>query len=124
MRTLLALLASLVLASCASLQGPPPLTGADIVELSKSGRSPAEIIAEIQRTNTVLPLNASDIVRLHSAGVSNEVLDYLQRAQIEEMRWRDRTWYGYGYGGYGGFYRGWGPCPFPTSRGSPWPCYY
>jgi len=119
MRTLLALLAAFLLASCASLQGPPPLTGAEIVELSKNGRSPAEIIAEIQRTNTVLALNASDIVRLHNAGVSNEVLDYLQRVHFDELRWRDRYWYG-----YGGFYRGWGPCPFPTNRGSPWLCYY
>ena len=115
-----ALFSLLLLASCASLQGPPPLSGADIVALSKSGRGPAEIIAELQRTNTVLSLQASDIVGLHNAGVPNEVLDYLQRAQIEELRWRERNWYGGGY--YGGFYRGWGPCPFPVRRGGLYPC--
>ena len=123
MRLLLALATAFLLASCVTIDGPKPLSGADIVELSKSGRNAGEIIAEIQRTNTVLALNASDIVALHGAGVANEVLDYLQRVQMDELRWRDRYWYGYGGYGYGGFYRGWGPCPFPTPRGSPWPCY-
>jgi hypothetical protein len=123
MRIPAVLMSALLLAACASFEGPKPLSGADIVELSKNGRSPAEIIAEIQRTDTVLALNASDIVALHNAGVSSEVLNYLQRVQIDELRWRDRYWYGYGGYGYGGFYRGWGPCPFPARRGSPWPCY-
>ena len=120
MRTLLALLAAFVLCSCASVQGPPPLTAAQIVELSRGGKSPAEIIGELQRTNTVLALQGSDIVGLHNAGVPDPVLDYLQRAQIDEIRWRERAWSG-GYG-YGGFYRGWGPCPFPARRGGLYPC--
>ena len=123
MRTLLAPLAALMLASCATLQGPKPLSGADIVALAKNGKSAPDIIQELERTNTVLALQASDIVGLHEAGVPREVLDYLQRRQIDEIRWSDRYSYSYWYGG-GGFYRPFAPCPWPPYRypyrGGPW----
>ena len=113
---------SLALAGCATVERPKPLTGADLVALAKEGRTPQQIIAELQRTRTVLPLQASDIVALHDAGVPKEVLDYLQRAQIEDIRWRERSmyWHGPGFGPH----FGWGPCPWPyffqggASRGS------
>jgi len=125
MRKLAFLLSIALLSACASFNGPKPLSGAEIVVLAKSGKTAPEIIEELQRTGTVLPLQASDILALHESGVPNEVLDYLQHAQIEEIRWRDRYsgsyWFGYGPG----FYRGYGPCPFPPSRfsrGGPWGC--
>jgi hypothetical protein len=123
MRTLGFSLLLLFAAGCATLDQAPPLTGADIVARAREGRTPQEIIEELKRTNTVLPLQASDFVRLHEAGVPDEVLDYLQRAQIEEIRWRDRFSYGYWYGP--GYYRGFGPCPFPPLRpyrGGAWGC--
>lgn len=104
MRTL-AIPALCLLAGCATLDGPPPLSGAEIVELARAGKSAPEIIAELQRTETVLPLAASDIVSLHEAGVPDEVLDYLQRVQIDALLWRERSnymWYG-----YGGAFDGW-----------------
>ena len=122
MRTL-GFLLLLSLAGCATLDGPKPLAGADIVFPAKSGKTAPEIIEELRRTETVLPLQASDIVSLHDAGVPDEVLDYLQRVLIDEIRWRERYsqsfWYGPGY------YRGFGPCPFPPRRGyrgGPWGC--
>ena len=123
MRTLGFSLLLLALAGCATLDGPKPLTGAEIVILSNSGKTAPEIIEELRRTGTVLPLQASDIVALHESGVPKEVLDYLQRAQIDEIRWRDRYSRGYWYGP--GFYRGFGPCPWPPMRpyrGGPWGC--
>ena len=123
MRTLGFSLLLLLSAGCATLDQAPPLTGADIVARARERKTPQEIIEELKRTNTVLPLQASDIVRLHEAGVPDEVLDHLQRAQIEEIRWRDRFSYGYWYGP--GYYRGFGPCPFPPLRpyrGGPWGC--
>jgi len=114
MRTLGFSLFLLLFAGCATLNAPPPLTAADVVALSKDGKSPNDIIAELRRTYTVIPLKASDYVTLHDSGVHKEVLDYLQYVQIEDMRWRDRSMYMYGPGwGYGGFgacrYRGrWG----------------
>jgi hypothetical protein len=77
--------------------------------------------------HTVLPLQASDFVKLHEAGVPPEVLDYLQSAQINDIRWRDRYsqmyWYGPGFGPRFGC----GPCPWPGAglrsyRGGPWGC--
>lgn len=123
MRTLGFWLIALLMAGCASLDGPKPLTGADIVVLAQSGKTAPEIIEELKRTGTVLLLQASDIVNLHDSGVPNEVLDHLQRAQIDEIRWRDRYSQSYWYGP--GYYRGFGPCPFPPLRpyrGGPWGC--
>ena len=123
MRTLGFWLILLLAAGCATLERPVPLSGADVVNLAKSGKTAPQIIEELKRTDTVLPLQASDIVALHESGVPNEVLDYLQRAQIDEIRWRDRYSHGYWYGP--GYYRGFGPCPFPPLRpyrGGPWGC--
>jgi hypothetical protein len=101
----------LSLAACATIESPPPLTGADIVFLAKSGKTAPQIIEELRRTDTVLFLQASEMVGLHDAGVPAEVLDYLQRAQIEEIRRRDRQqqlmYWGPLHGGFGNF--PWGP---------------
>ena len=113
-------LGALLLTGCASVPEAPPLTGADLVERARQGRSADEIIAELRRTRTVMNLQASDIVALHESGVPRPVLDYLQRAQMEEMLWRQRMMYGTGWG------RGFYDCPWgmrPGFRGrfaSPW----
>jgi hypothetical protein len=91
----------MALAGCAALDAPEALNGAQIVELAREGKTAPEIIAELQRTGTVLSLQASDIVRLHEAGVPDEVLDYLQYAQIEELLWRERSSYWGTYYRYG-----------------------
>jgi len=112
MRTLAFPLLWLALAGCAALEGPAPLSGAEIVMLAREGKTAPEIIAELQRTATVLRLDASDIVNLHDAGVPDEVLDYLQRVQIDALLWQQRAsemfWYGPGFGGsiYSGPRRG------------------
>ena len=121
MRMKAALLSVLLLASCATLEkNPNPMTADDVIARAKSGMDAKAIIDELFRTDTVIPLNAAEIVRLHEAGVQNEVLDYLQYAQLQAIRWRDQSyWYG------PGFYRGFGPCPFPPPRlrrGGPWSC--
>ena len=100
----------LSLAACATIESPAPLTGADIVFLAKNGKTAPQIIDELRRTDTVLALQASDIVSLHDSGVPAEVLDYLQRAQIEEIRRRERQqlmYWGPLHGGFGNF--PWGP---------------
>ena len=128
MRRLVFLLLILLLAACATAQRPKPLTSGEVIKLAQDGKSAPQIIDELKRTDTVLPLQASDFLKLHQAGVQPEVLDYLQRAQIEEIRWRDRYsqmyWYGPLYRGYG-----FGPCPWPYPPGirrpyygGPWGC--
>lgn len=121
MRTLAALtLAALVLAGCATAEPrPQPLTPQQIVFLAREGKSAQEIIRELERSRTVLLLSASEIVELHEAGVPREVLDHLQRVQIEEIGWRSRFL-------YEPFY----PCPwlprypypFRPLGGWPWGC--
>jgi hypothetical protein len=105
------------LQGCASVPPPKPLSAAEIVGMVREGKGAQEIIAELQRTGTVLPLRASDIVALHDAGVPTEVLNYLQIAQIEDIRWRERSlyWYGPSYAPRFGPYYGWGPCPWRRS---------
>src|ERR1700674_4507836 len=110
MRKLAVLLSVLLVAGCASVERPKPLTGADIVILAKNGKTAPEIIEELRRTDTVLPLQASDFVRLHDEGVPAEVLNYLQLALINDIRWRDQMYW------YGPMYRGMGPCPLPYRR--------
>jgi hypothetical protein len=104
MRTLAFSALWLLLGGCATLDAPP-LSGAEIVELARSGKTAPEIIAELQRTATVLPLAASDIVSLHEAGVPDEVLNYLQRVQIDALLWQERSmwWGGWGSGAFGGW---------------------
>ena len=128
MRGLVFSLLMALLAGCATVERPKPFTSGEIIVLSKSGIGAKQIIEELKRTDTVIPLSATEIVRLHDAGVPNEVLDYLQRVQIDEIRWRDRWsqmyWYGPLYRGYG-----FGPCPWPYPPGirrpydgAPWGC--
>jgi hypothetical protein len=117
--------ATALLAGCATVERPKPLAAADIVAMAKAGRSAQQIIEELKRTDTVLPLQASDIVALHEAGVPDEVLDWMQAAQIQEIRWRDRN---SAYYWYGPMNRGFGPCPWPYGGfrrpylGGPWGC--
>ena len=89
-RIRLALAAFALLAGgCAAFDpGPPPLTGAEVVQLTRSGEPPATIIGRLISTQTVLWLSASDIVELRQSGVAIEVLDHLQAAQFAEMRRR------------------------------------
>ena len=85
-----ALVCAVLLCACATLERSKPLTDAQVVELAKSGKTSQQIIEELKRTDTVLALQASDFLKLHEAGVPVEVLDHLQRAQIEDIRWRER----------------------------------
>ncbi|MBS0335432.1 MAG: hypothetical protein JSS40_01150 [Proteobacteria bacterium] len=97
-RLLTLFLAGLLLGGCAILEPrPAPLTRGEVVLLAKSGEPPSAIIERLRQTQTVLPLSASDILQLAQDGVPREVLDYLQAAQIEDLRRRmqfERMLYG------------------------------
>jgi hypothetical protein len=122
MRTLGFCLLLVALAGCATIDRPTPLTGAELVFLAKSGKTAPEIIEQLKRSDTVLPLQASDILALHDAGVQKEVLDYLQRAQLDEIRWRERNsqmfWHGPTYRGFGSW--PWPPANFMRPYRGPW----
>jgi hypothetical protein len=127
---LAALAATLLMSGCASLEPrPAPLTRSEVIALAKSGASPQAIVGELERTRTVFWLSASDIMQLHAAGVPREVLDYLQRMQIEQVRRDERFDLIWGYPGY--YYGGPGRClgptpgyyPYRAYRGWYWPCF-
>lgn len=82
---------ALLAGGCAGFEpGPPPLSRADVVQLTRSGEAPGTIVERLKSTQTVLWLSAADIVELRAAGVAIEVLDYLQAAQLAEMRRRSQ----------------------------------
>ena len=89
---------ALLVAGCAGFDpGPPPLTKADVVQLSRDGETPAAIIARLKSSGTVLWLSATDIVEMRQAGVAAEVLDHLQATLLTELRFRaqfDQLLYG------------------------------
>lgn len=106
---LIAGLLSLALGGCASYPPRPPApTAEEIVQLSKDGLTPAEIIQRIDESAGLYPLKASELARLREQGVSDEVIDHMQQTLIEAarareaMRERERMWM-YGYPGYPGY---------------------
>ncbi|MGQ0579979.1 MAG: hypothetical protein ACT4PQ_13880 [Betaproteobacteria bacterium] len=91
--TLAALLCLALLAGCAFPQRRPPPSLAQVVEMSQAGKPAEEIIQELHETRAVYPLSGSQIARLHDQGVADAVLDYLQSAYAESIRWDARLRY-------------------------------
>jgi hypothetical protein len=90
---IIVLLCVSLVAGCAGMQHRPPPSVDQIVEMSKAGKPADEIIRELQETRAVYPLTASQIVRLHEQGVPDSVLDYMQNAYAESIRWDARVQY-------------------------------
>ncbi len=103
------LAAGLFPAGCATTDKTkvPPVTVGDIVKMSKDGLPPSEIIARIHQSGTVYRLKASELAKLKEQGVSDEVIDYMQKTYIHALqrdqqledarywtRWEDGYWYG------------------------------
>jgi hypothetical protein len=77
---------TLALAACATLQGPPPPSPEDVVALARSGAPAQEIIRRMQKSGAVYPLSASQLARLRERGVPDEVIDYMHRTYLDEVR--------------------------------------
>ncbi len=106
--------ALLTLSGCATtgMSGPRPLPVrvASIVEWSKQDVPTATIIDRIRNSGTVYHVNAGEMIKLHSEGVANIVLDYMQATFVDAVsrnraRMDIRQWHryndGYYYGGVG-----------------------
>jgi len=91
-------------AGCTSMQRRPPPSLEQVVEMSQAGKPAVEIIRELQETRAVYPLTGSQIARLHDQGVPDTVLDYLQNAYADHIRWDARLRYENSYPWYGCFY--------------------
>ncbi len=80
-RRLLALLAVLILGGCATM-GPParPMPSVDeIVQLSQQGLTASEIIRRIDQSHAVYRLSASELANLRDRGVSDGVINHMNK---------------------------------------------
>lgn len=86
-------LLALLLSGCAGMHRPPPPSLEQVVEMSKAGTPPEEIIRVLQESRAVYPLTGSQIANLHEQGVPDSVLDYMQSVWMDRVRWESRTYY-------------------------------
>ncbi|WP_439537166.1 hypothetical protein [Methyloversatilis sp.] len=117
-RWILFALLAVTLGGCAtSPPRPPAPTTDEIVQMSKDGLTPAEIIQRIDESGGLYALKASELANLREQGVSDEVIDHMQLTLIEAtrareaMRERERMWM-FGYPGYPGYPWGYWRRPF------------
>lgn len=68
------------------------VTFADVVMLSQSGVSPGVIINQIQSNGVQQRPTVHDIINLHQQGVSEPVIDAMQRARLATETWSTPTY--------------------------------
>jgi hypothetical protein len=106
LKTLVAAAFLLAVAGCATMERLPPApTLAEIVEASRAGQTPQQIIERMQKSRAVYRLPASELARLREQGVADQVIDYMQRVHLDVIRFeeslRARSFYGPGAGPWG-----------------------
>ena len=69
-----------------------PLPISDVVKMSESGMSPEEVVQRIRASRTTYALRGSHFAKLQAAGVSDEVLDYLQQSFVDDVDLLTRYW--------------------------------
>jgi len=89
------LLTTVILAGtgCAGMQRRAPPTLEQIVEMSRSGVPAEDIIRQLKESRAVYALSGSQLAKLHEQGVAEPVLDHLQQAYINSVRWQERMYY-------------------------------
>jgi hypothetical protein len=92
-RRTLALVVLLSLCGCARWYPPrTPLPIADVVKLSESKASPAQVVQRIRDSGTTYALRGSDFAKLKAHGVPDPVLDYLQQSFVNDLDLQTRYW--------------------------------
>ncbi len=92
-RLALAFVVLLSLSGCARWYTPrTPLPIADVVKLSKSTASPAQVIQRIRNSGTTYALRGSDFAKLKALGVADPVLDYMQQSFVDDLDLYTRYW--------------------------------
>lgn len=80
----------LLLTGCQSLAPRPYIALDDIAQMSREGKSGAEIIAMLEARRLPLQLTGSQLGGLKQQGVPDEVLDYLLDAYTRNIRYQAR----------------------------------
>lgn len=72
---------------CATVpdERPAPVSVQEIIDMSKSGMPPDQIIQEISESQTVYRLQASQLAELENKGVSPAVIDYMQQTYLDSV---------------------------------------
>src|SRR5215831_139319 len=82
-----------VFAGCAALYTPRPLLPiGEVVQMSKSGAPPEQVIQRIRASGTTYALRGSDFAKLKADGVPDPVLDYLQQSFVDHVDLLTRYW--------------------------------
>ncbi len=88
----------------------PSVTVQDIVQMSKDNVPAKNIIKEIRKSGSVYLLKADQLAKLRDEGVSDTVINYMEKTHINAVarsqRYNNYGYYGpvmdpYWYGGYG-----------------------
>lgn len=82
------LLLAVVLAGCASVPKPPPVTVQEIVQMSGQGVDASSMIAKMREAGTVYRLSGSKLAALRTEGVPDPVLDYMLQTYLRVERER------------------------------------
>jgi hypothetical protein len=117
---------TLLLAGCTTTQRPvvpAPVTVDQILQMTKAGDPPDEIIRQMRNSGTVYRLDASQLAKLHDEGVSDKVIDFMQHTYLAAVRRSARleSW-DYWYRGPGGYW--YGGIPYGWPWGWYWPDSY
>lgn len=81
---------------------PTPLTQEEIIQMAQAHTADKDIIERIKLTGTVYRLTTAEVLHLHEARVSNEVIDFMLQDYVEAVRWQEQRrayyydWYSYG----------------------------
>lgn len=77
-----------VFAGCAySVSNPrSPITVPQILETSKAGVPPADIVQKMRDSGSVYRLEASELAQLQEQGVPDTVLNYMQQTYLDAVR--------------------------------------
>jgi hypothetical protein len=91
-RVTLVFAAAILLGACAGFgKIPPPPTTAEVVQLTKDGVPPGEIIQRMNESRAVYRLSDSELAQLRAQGVQDEVINHMQQTYLASVR--DEEWY-------------------------------
>ena len=85
---LIILIGLTVLSGCATFgfKTPEPVTGGEVIQMSKDNVAPEIIVNKMRDSESVYPLTAAQLAELHDMGVADPVLNYMQQTYIEAQR--------------------------------------
>ncbi len=78
--------ASMLLQACAATPAREPLSLAEIVQMSESGKDAGQIVSLMQQTHSAYRVTGAQLARLRSEGVADPVLDYMLQSYLQAER--------------------------------------